>query len=137
MTSDEQPRTARDRGVLVLLLVVVVLAAALLWARPWQPSMAAAATGEVSCFWEDGKAVIRVPLRVEGRGDVPVVVRGFVHRVREPRRQPYVSTVSTEMPAGTRRVVEVSVAVTRRDWREGRAACSVAVGLGEDPPGIF
>ncbi|WP_300400918.1 hypothetical protein [uncultured Nocardioides sp.] len=136
--TDEHPSgtTPRSRpgGVLVLLLLVLALAAALLWARPWRPTVEAVTTGEVSCGWDEGAAVVRVPVRVEGRGDVPVVVRAFVHRVRDPRTQPYVSTVDTEVAAGSRRVVELSIAMTRREWREGRAACSVAVAVGEDPP---
>lgn len=138
MTTDEHAsttmRTSRPGGVLVLLLLVVALAAALLWARPWRPAVAAVTTGEVACAWDDGAAVIRVPVRVEGRGDVPVVVRGFLHRVRDPRTQPYVATVDTEIAAGSRQVVELSIPVTRREWREGRAACSAAVAVGEDPP---
>jgi len=47
-----------------------------------------------------------------------------------------VSTVDTEVAAGSRRVVELSIAMTRREWREGRAACSVAVAVGEDPPAL-
>ena len=135
--TDEHPSgtTSRSRpgGVLVLLLLVLALAAALLWARPWRPAVEAVTTGEVSCGWDEGAAVVRVPVRVEGRGDVPVVVRAFVHRVRDPRTQPYVSTEDTEVAAGSRRVVELSIAMTRREWREGRAACSVAVAVGEDP----
>jgi hypothetical protein len=126
--------TQRSGRVLVLLLVVAALATTLLWARPWQPSLSAVTTGEVSCTWEDGRAVIRVPVRVEGRGEVPVSVRGFVHRVREPRVQPYVSTESAQVGAGTRRVLEVTVPVTRAEWRGGRSACSAAAAVGQDPP---
>lgn len=126
--------TQRSGRVLVLLLVVAALATTLLWARPWQPSLSAVTTGEVSCTWEDGRAVIRVPVRMEGRGEVPVSVRGFVHRVREPSVQPHVSTESAQVEAGTRRVLEVTVPITRAEWRDGRSACSAAAAVGQDPP---
>lgn len=128
--------TRRPGRVLVLLRLVVALVAALLWARPWQPSLSAVTTGEVSCTWEDGRAVIRVPVRVEGRGEVPVSVRGFVHRVREPSVQPYVSTERARVEAGTRRVLVVTVPITRAEWRDGRSACSAAAAVGQDAPAL-